>query len=165
MSGQSKSADRHRQAVDGLLVAPESRQARRELGTTAWGVLEEVALDARLDGPARTPQPGRFLRLADAGLVEPQRRRDETGAFARSVYVVHLVESSGLVLLGSDRCPAPPRDSRHTVATGATDPEGQGNDKSLPARRTSSRRGASRRRALLSEQGDLFDADSLAEQR
>ncbi len=175
MSGQSKSDDRHRRAVDGLLVAPSSRQARRELGTTAWSVLEEVALDARLDGHGRllaltnvrriSLQLGiskdtaarALLRLAGAGLVERQSGRDLSGEFTRSVYVVHLDESAGLARAGH-RCPTGCPASTDTMSP--ADLERQDNAKSVPARRHRSRRDSSSRGVSISEQGELFGADS-----
>jgi DNA-binding transcriptional ArsR family regulator len=169
--------------VAGLLVTPESRQARRRLGTTAWAVLEDVALDAYRDdhgrllavtnvrriachlGISKDTAARALVRLADAGLVERQRLRNDTGAFTASVYVVHLVESSGLAHLAGDRCPAIPRPaSRDTVTTRPADIEGQGDGKSVAVRRIRSRRGSSSRRASRSEQGDLFDTGLLAEQ-
>jgi DNA-binding transcriptional ArsR family regulator len=107
-------------------VAPESRQARQRLGTTAWAVLEDVALDAHIDDRARLVavtnvrrialQLGiskdtaarALLRLAEAGLVERQSRRDESGTFSASVYVVCLEHCSGLLHAESDPRPTTP---------------------------------------------------------
>ncbi len=180
MNGQPKAEDRGRQAVAGLCVAPESRHGR--LGTTAWAVLEDVALDAHLDdhgrllavtnvrrislqlGISKDTAARALLRLADAGLIQRQSRRNETGEFAGSVYVVHLVESSGLARLACYRCPATPSPAlTDTVTTSPADPEGHGDATSVPARPTRSRRESSSRRAAPSEQGDLFGADPFAE--
>ncbi len=182
MSAPSEAEERGRQAVAGLRVAPESREIRRALGTTAWAILEEVALDAHLDeqgclvavtnvrriarqlGISKDTAARALLRLADAGLIQCQSRRKETGEFAGSVYVVHLVESSGLARLACYRCPATPSPAlTDTVTTSPADPEGHGDATSVPARPTRSRRESSSRRAAPSEQGDLFGADPFAE--
>jgi hypothetical protein len=92
----------------GLIVTAESRALKRAVGSTAWAVLEDVVLDARLhEGRwlARTSvrlvahhldlTPGTaaraLARLCSAGLVHREDRRDvDTGRFGESVYVVHL---------------------------------------------------------------------------
>ncbi len=170
-----------RQATAGLLVAPESRQARQRLGTTAWAVLEDVALDAHIDDHARLvavtnvrrialhlgiskdTAARALLRLAEAGLVERQRRRDESGSFSASVYVVCLDHCSGLSRSDGEQRPTNPcpvgGDTADLVRPALQD------GTASPARpgHASSRR--SSRRAVRHEQGGLFAVDLLGDQR
>jgi hypothetical protein len=93
--------------VGELIVTSDSRAVKRGLGVTAWAVLEDVVLDARLEEGrwlARTSvrlvahhlglTPGTvaraLARLCSEGLVHREDRRDvDTGRFGESVYVVH----------------------------------------------------------------------------
>ncbi len=181
MSGSDGTEGRDRQAGAGLLVAPESREVRRSVGTTAWAVLEDVALDAYLDdhgrllavtnvrrialhlGISKDTAARALLRLADAGLVERQSRRDESGAFSASVYVVCLNHCSGLSRSDGEQRPTTPcpvgGDTADLVRPAVQD------STASPARpgHASSRR--SSRRAVRAEQGGLFAADLLGDHR
>lgn len=93
-----------------LRVDGDSRAVKRELGTTAWAVLEDVALDARPDDSGRLLAsttvrrvathlgltPGTvaraIARLCAQGIVHREDRRDpRSGRFGESVYVLHEV--------------------------------------------------------------------------
>ncbi len=172
---------RERRADAGLLVAAESRHARRRLGTTAWAVLEDVALDAHLEdsgrlvavtkvrrialhlGISKDTAARALLRLAEAGLVERQSRRDESGTFSASVYVVCLDHCSGLSRSDGAQRPTTPcpvgGDTADLVQPAVQD------STASPARpgHASSRR--SSRRAVRREQGDLFPVDLVGDQR
>jgi DNA-binding transcriptional ArsR family regulator len=177
----SFSAEGGGQAAAALLVVPESRHARRTLGTTAWAVLEEVALDAHRDdhgrllavtnvrriarhlGISKDTAARALRRLAEAGLVERQSRRDESGTFSASVYVVCLDHCSGLSRSDGEQRPTTPcpvgGDTAEPVRPAVQD------STASPARpgRASSRR--SSRRAVRAEQGGLFAVDVLGDHR
>lgn len=113
---------RFRPPVVGGMIGEASRAVKRRIGTTAWAVLEDVALNASLhDGRwvASTSvrqvathlglTPGTVARalacLCAAGLVQGEDRRDaNTGRFSRSVY--RLAPTSAL---------SPCTDSPHTA--------------------------------------------------
>ncbi len=167
------------QGAAGLLVAPESRQARQRLGTTAGAVLEDVALDAHIDdhgrllavtnvrrialhlGISKDTAARGLRRLAEAGLVERQRPRDQTGEFGASVYVVCLDHCSGLTRSDGEQrlttpCPAGGDTAdlvEHAVQDSTASPARPGH--------ASSRR--SSRRAVRADQGGLFAADVLGD--
>ncbi len=179
MSGSSSYEDRDRQATAGLLVAPESRQARRRLGTTAWAVLEDVTLDARLGdqgrleavtnvrrialrlGISKDTAAWALRRLADAGLVERQSRRGETGTFTASVYLLRLDHGSGLVHRQSAPRPTTPCPDAPDTAD-LNQPADQSSADSPARPRRSPSRGSSRRRP---QQGGLFAIDLLEDHR
>lgn len=180
MSASFSAEGRGRRAGADLFVAAESRQARRRLGPTAWAVLEDVALDAYLDDHARLVavtsvrrvalQLGiskdtaarALLRLADAGLVERQSRRDESGTFSASVYVVCLDHCRGLSRSDGQQRPTIPcpvgEDTADLVRPAVQD------STASPARpaHASSRR--SSRRAVPHVQGGLFAVNLLGDQ-
>ncbi len=179
MSTSSDAEDRPRHLGAGLFVAPESRQAHRTLGTTAWAVLEDVALDAQLDdhgrllavtnvrrialqlGISKDTAARALGRLADAGLVERQHRRDHTGAFTASVYVVRLAHGSGLVHVEVDPRPTTPcpdaADTADLVERAVQDSRASA---ARPGRALSRR---SSRRAVRADQGGLFAAEVLGD--
>lgn len=82
-------------AVAGLFVTPACRRTRKSLGSTAWAVLEDIALEAEVDdhgrlvvttnvrrvaaqlGMSKDTVARAFLRLSDAGLVERPSRRGQ----------------------------------------------------------------------------------------
>ncbi len=102
-------------------------------------------------------------RLADAGLVERQHHRDETGAFTASVYVMRLEHGSGLVPAEGDPRPTTPCPVAADVAD-LIQPADQGSaDPVARPRRPTARR--SSRRAVRAEQGGLFAADLLGDHR
>jgi len=48
-----------------LAIAPDARALKRQLGPTAWAVLEDVALDARLDDAGRLVATTSSRRVAE----------------------------------------------------------------------------------------------------
>lgn len=90
----------------GLILTTQSRALKRNLGPTAWAVLEDVLLDAirqdgrwlaktttRLIGDHLGLMPGTvaraLARLGTEGIVRREDRRDAvTGRFGEAVYVV-----------------------------------------------------------------------------
>jgi hypothetical protein len=114
----------------GIVVGPASRELRRALRPIEWVVLEDVALDARLDGKGDlvAPTSGRrvaehlgltpgavaraLARLRSNGLVTHARQAGPAGRFGLSAYV--LVPVAGLDVIpvtdgnGAPPHPAPP---------------------------------------------------------
>ena len=88
-------------------VFPSSRAVKRAVGLAAWGVLEDIALDARLDdrgrlvsetnvrriaanlGVSKNTVSGHLAKLRDYGFVlHEERRDDESGRYESSRYVL-----------------------------------------------------------------------------
>ena len=143
-----------------LVLTAESRHLRRELGLTAWAVLQEVALDATDDaGPMVAAVSARSLasslgigkdtaaralaRLVDAGVLTRRcGARGTGGAFTRGGYVVHLDSVIGV------------RVDRADLPSAALAPVG------VPtARPPSAPQPVSRRRSPAVAQGALFDLE------
>ncbi len=110
-----------------LLVTGPARELCRAVGTTAWAVLADVALDAEVDAKGR--RVGRtnvrriaahlaiskvsaawaFAGLADAGFVICiPTRRGTGGRFAPSGYELRLEPDAGAATLGSSPGPVSP---------------------------------------------------------
>jgi len=116
-------------------LTPACRGVRRRVGAMAWAVLEDLALDARVDehgvvvagSSARQVaanldiQPGTaaraLRRLRDQGLVMLVRESGSDGRFGLSAY--RVAEIAGLTLTPSDRpCVVQP----HTVGPRTAEP-------------------------------------------
>lgn len=99
-----------------LTITPDARQLRRDVGATAWSVLEELLLAAEPSGSGQlgTPASARVLaaqlsiskdtaakalrHLTALGLTRREDHRDaERGVFARSLY---LLDAGRLADLG-----------------------------------------------------------------
>jgi hypothetical protein len=99
----------------------------RAVGTTAWAVLADIALDAEADahgnlvaatnvrriadhlGISKDTAARALGRLVDAGLVGRESSPRQSGRFPTSAYVVYLGDASTeITLLGAHRCPADP---------------------------------------------------------
>jgi hypothetical protein len=98
--GPRRDRERH------LRVAPASRHLRRQLGPTAWAVLEDIALDADLTNAGRLVATTSARRVADnlgltpgtaaralsrlraLGLVAYTRQSGAAGRFGPSAYVL-----------------------------------------------------------------------------
>lgn len=97
-----------------LVLTDAARGLRRDLGPTAWTVLEELLLDATDGEPVvvathvrriaegvgiSKDTAGRALRrLIARGVVTRSSGRDpESGCFGRSVYLLHLEGITGVV--------------------------------------------------------------------
>ena len=123
--------DGHRDAV--LVVSSASRILRRELRALAWVTLEEVALDAAMQGGrlvARTSArqmaerlgvdpgaaAGALRSLRDGGLLRLEREQGQAGRFGLSVYVLGPV--CGLRVVG------PCADDPYVVSPDAGRPHG-----------------------------------------
>ncbi len=115
----------------GIVVGPASRELRRALRPIEWVVLEDVALDARLDGKGDLVAPTSARRVAEHlgltpgavaralarlrsnGLVTHARQAGPAGRFGLSAYV--LVAIAGLDVIhvpdgdGASPHPARPR--------------------------------------------------------
>jgi DNA-binding transcriptional ArsR family regulator len=115
----------------GIVVGAASRELRRILRPIEWVVLEDVALDARLDGKGDLVAPTSARRVAEHlgltpgavaralarlranGLVTYARQAGHAGRFGLSAYV--LVPVAGLDVIhvtdgdGAALRPAPPR--------------------------------------------------------
>jgi DNA-binding transcriptional ArsR family regulator len=115
----------------GIVVGPASRELRRALRPIEWVVLEDVALDARLDGKGDLVAPTSARRVAEHlgltpgavaralarlrsnGLVTHARQAGPAGRFGLSAYV--LVPIAGLDVIhvpdgdGASPHPARPR--------------------------------------------------------
>jgi hypothetical protein len=120
-------------ATAGVLVSGASRSLRRALRPIEWVVLEDIALDARLDGKGDLVAPTSARRVAEhlgltagavaralarlrsAGLVTHARQAGPAGRFGLSAYV--LVPVAGLdVVHVSDPDGAPPRPAAPRLA-------------------------------------------------
>lgn len=109
----------------GVLVSGASRSLRRALRPIEWVVLEDVALDARLDGKGELVAPTSARRVAEhlgltagavaralarlrsAGLVTHARQAGPAGRFGLSAYVLTPVTGLDVVHV-SDPDGAPP---------------------------------------------------------
>jgi len=107
-----------------LVIGPGARALKRQLGPTAWAVLEDVALDARFDDGGRlvaTTSSRRVAenlgltsgtvsralgRLRSLDLVEYARQSGTGGRFGVSAYVLGALP--GIEVLAADR-DRPPR--------------------------------------------------------
>lgn len=103
-------------ARQGLLLTAAGRPVCRAVGTTAWAVLADIALDAEADadgnlvaatnvrriagdlGISKDTAARALGRLVDAGLVVRHRRRGAGGEFARSLYELHLDPGDGITV-------------------------------------------------------------------
>jgi len=92
--------------IDAIIVTAASRAAKRQVGPTAWAVLEDIVLDAcrtagRWEATTSVGLVARHLgltpgtvaralaRLCSDGIVHREDRRvDRTGRFGASVYVI-----------------------------------------------------------------------------
>ena len=119
----------------GIMVGPASRELRRTLRPIEWVVLEDVALDARLDGKGDLVAPTSVRRVAEhlgltpgavaralarlrsAGLVTHARQPGPAGRFGLSAYVLTPVAGLDVVHV-SDPDGAPP----HPAAPGLAPP-------------------------------------------
>jgi DNA-binding IscR family transcriptional regulator len=115
----------------GVLVSGASRSLRRALRPIEWVVLEDIALDARLDGKGELVAPTSARRVAEhlgltagavaralarlrsAGLVTHARQPGPVGRFGLSAYVLTPVTGLDVVHVadpdGAPPHPAPPR--------------------------------------------------------
>lgn len=175
------SAGHRRPPAFGLLVSPESRQVRRGLGATAWAVLEDVALDACRHGQelvaatnvrriaanlgiSKDTAARALRRLAEAGLLERQSHRGDTGEFAASAYVMHLSGRTGISRLGGDPWRAHPCPiDADSVACGLPH-DSRGGGGSGHSRRRSPRTSIRQPSGTI-EQPALFDSDRRVEDR
>lgn len=106
-----------------LLITRPALASIQSLGTTAWVVLEVLALDAVDDdgelvarasaraiadtlSVSKDTAAGALRRLADAGLVERQRQHRTGGRFGLGGYVLHL--PSGLTTNARAAAAIPP---------------------------------------------------------
>jgi DNA-binding transcriptional MocR family regulator len=155
--------------AEGALVTAAARELCRGVGTTAWTVLCDVALDAEPDpegrlaaatnvrriadhlGISKDTAARAFARLTNAGLIGRQSGRSSTGRFTASTYAVHLGDASGITLLGGRSCSVDPC----PVAADTDAARGNG-DTSPSARRRSPRPASSRPRRTPAEQASLF---------
>ncbi|MGQ0616144.1 MAG: hypothetical protein ACT4PW_04000 [Acidimicrobiia bacterium] len=105
-----RSADRH------LVLTDAARELRRQLGPTAWTVLEELFLDAAGDeslvvethvrriaegvGISKDCAAHAVRRLIARGVVTRSSGRDpDSGCFGRSLYVLHADVISGVTAI------------------------------------------------------------------
>ncbi len=120
----------------GIVVGPASRELRRALRPIEWVVLEDVALDARLDGKGDLVAPTSARRVAEHlgltpgavaralarlrsnGLVTHARQAGPAGRFGLSAYVlvpiagldvIPVTDGDGAALRPAPPHPAPPR--------------------------------------------------------
>jgi hypothetical protein len=174
---------RQPEQASGVLVTAGARELCRAVGTTAWAVLCDLALDAEAD--AEADAEGRLVaatnvrriadhlgiskdtaaralgRLGDAGLVGRQSAPRQSGRFMASDYVVRLGAGAGVALLAGRSCPV---DLCPVSTDTAVAPDN--GDASSSARRRSSRPPSSRRWRTPAEQASLFPADrQLADAR
>lgn len=156
-----------------LLVTAAARESCRAVGTTAWAVLADLALDAEVDAKGRLVAETNvrriaahlaiskdcaaraLLRLDGAGLVVRLRpRRGTCGRFAPSGYELRLGPDAGVALLRSSPAagsPSPVPDDRAALPAHARrSDEGEQPDVARPRpRRTRRKDGV--------EQQPLFD--------
>ncbi len=111
-------AARDQPRVDGrqLVLTDAARGLRRQLGPTAWTVLEELLLDATDGEPmvvethvrriadgvgiSKDTAARALRRLIAHGVVTRRSARDlRSGCFGHSVYVLHLEGIGGVVLV------------------------------------------------------------------
>lgn len=111
---------------DGALVISRPALASiRGLGTTAWVVLEVLALDAVADDGAlvvltsarsiaeavsvsKDTAAGALRRLVDAGLVERRAQHRTGGRFGAGGYVLHLPPGLATTVPATDAAPPAP---------------------------------------------------------
>jgi hypothetical protein len=160
---------RQPEQASGVLVTAGARELCRAVGTTAWAVLADIALDAEPDTRGRLAAATNVRRIADhlgiskdtaaralarlghAGLVGRQRARSESGRFVASAYVVRLGDVAGITLLAGRSCPVDP-----CPVAADTDAARSNGDTSPSVTRRSSRPASSRRRRTPAEQASLF---------
>lgn len=126
-----------------IVLTDAARVLRRQLGPTAWTVLEELLLDAveprAIETHVRQIAAGvgiskdsaarALRRLIAHGLITRRSGRDAaTGCFGRSVYVLHLESITGAVTLtdrvaidNPERARAHPRARAHRRADSSDD--------------------------------------------
>ncbi|MBW3651478.1 MAG: helix-turn-helix domain-containing protein [Actinobacteria bacterium] len=115
-------------ARQGLLLTAAGRVVCRAVGTTAWAVLADIALDAEADahgnlvaatnvrriaanlGMSKDTAARALGRLVDAGLVVRHCRRGAGGHFVRSLYELRLDPDAGVTVVAptpgpTSRCP------------------------------------------------------------
>ncbi len=126
LAGDAPAVSQRADARQGLLLTAAGRVVCRAVGTTAWAVLCELALDAEADahGNLVTPTNVRRIagdlgiskdtaaralsRLVDAGLVVRRCRRGAGGHFVRSLYELRLDPGGGVTVVAPTPGPTSP---------------------------------------------------------
>ena len=108
----------------GLLLTAAGRAVCRAVGTTAWAVLADIALDTEADAHghlvaatnvrriaaniSKDTAARALARLVDAGLVVRHRRRGASGHFLRSCYELRLDPGADVTVVAPTPCPTSP---------------------------------------------------------
>ncbi|MBW3547437.1 MAG: helix-turn-helix domain-containing protein [Actinobacteria bacterium] len=113
-------------ARSGVMLTAAGRVVCRAVGTTAWAVLCELALDAEADahgnlvaatnvrriagdlGISKDTAARALSRLVDAGLVVRHCRRGAGGHFVRSLYELRLDPDAGVTVVAPSPGPTSP---------------------------------------------------------
>jgi hypothetical protein len=113
-------------ARSGVVLTAAGRMVCRAVGTTAWAVLADIALDAEADahgnlvaatnvrriadhlGISKDTAARALGRLVDAGLVVRHCRRGAGGHFVRSLYEVRRQPGGGVTVVAPTPCPTSP---------------------------------------------------------
>ena len=122
-------------ARSAVVLTAAGRVVCRAVGTTAWVVPIDIALDTEADahgslvaatnvrriaanlGVSKDTAARALARLIDAGLIVRHCRRGAGGEFAHSLYEVHLDPGGGVTVVVPTPCPRSPCPVLgHTVA-------------------------------------------------
>ncbi len=125
MKTSSDSTDVTDYSETALVITRPGLASIQRLGTTAWVVLEALALEAVVDDGAlvvrtsaraiaeavsasKDTAAGALRRLADAGVVERRRQHRAGGRFGAGSYVLHLPAGLATNALAAVAIPAAP---------------------------------------------------------
>jgi hypothetical protein len=173
--GDARAVSQRAGARSGVVLTAAGRVVCRAVGTTAWAVLADIALDAEADahgnllaatnvrciaanlGISKDTAARALARLGHAGLVGRQSGRSSTGRFTASTYAMDLGDASGITLLAGRSCPEDPC----PVAADTDAARGNGDTSSLTrlsSRPRSPRRTPAEQASLFPPAGQLEDA-------
>jgi hypothetical protein len=125
-AGDAGAVSQRAGARSGVVLTVAGRVVCRAVGTTAWAVLTDIALDAEADahgnlvaatnvrriagdlGISKDTAARTLGRLVGAGLVVRHCRRGAGGEFVRALYELHLDPDAGVTVVAPTPCPTCP---------------------------------------------------------